>query len=771
MIESVRRDPAPQKDPSATRRPSPGSDRSPRRVLALGTAVATLCGVGALSAIGVAGAAAAPQVVPAITQTWGARVGGQVVLSSPVMANLPGGPAVVVGDEGGHVDALNLSNGHSVAGWPVSTAGVPVDSPPSVSGGAVLFGSGNSGDPHAGGYEAVNGSGGKLWFQAEADPPTNHNQLNGVQAGLAVGTLQNQTATVAGSLGQEMDAYNAATGTPLPGFPWFQADSMFSTAAIADVEGNGQNQIVDGGASTAGFGYNTTYTAGGHIRILSQSGNTGQPEPNGGLYCEYKTNQVVFSSPAVGQFLAGGSVGVVEGTSSEYSGVSQTDELLAIDKNCNLKWADKLDGDTSSSPAVADVLGNAGLQVIEATNNGNGGGTVYALDGPTGRVLWSQPALGAVIGGVTTADLFNKGYQDVIVGSSGGTQILDGRTGQQVATLGVGLVDLQNSPLVTRDANGTMGITLAGYDGAAGVVDHFEVTGSNGALVNEPGAWPEFHHDAQLTGNAGTPGPGTIITRVPCNPPAQRPDGYDLIASDGGIFTYGNLPFCGSEGSVVLNAPIVGMAQTANGGGYWEVATDGGIFTFGNAGFYGSEGGHPLNKPIVGMAATPDGHGYWLVASDGGIFTFGDAAFYGSEGGHPLNKPIVGMAATPDGHGYYMVASDGGIFTFGDAAFAGSEGGHPLNKPIVGMATDPATGGYWEVASDGGIFTFNAPFLGSKGGQPLNQPIISMAESNGGAGYRMVASDGGIFTFGNAPFLGSKGGQPLNKPIVGMSGF
>ncbi|WP_200891146.1 hypothetical protein, partial [Acidithrix ferrooxidans] len=76
-----------------------------------------------------------------------------------------------------------------------------------------------------------------------------------------------------------------------------------------------------------------------------------------------------------------------------------------------------------------------------------------------------------------------------------------------------------------------------------------------------------------------------------------------------------------------LNKPIVGMAATPDGKGYWLVASDGGIFTYGDAGFYGSAGAIPLNKPIVGMAATPDGKGYWLVASDGGIFTYGDAAF------------------------------------------------------------------------------------------------------------------------------------------------
>ncbi len=109
------------------------------------------------------------------------------------------------------------------------------------------------------------------------------------------------------------------------------------------------------------------------------------------------------------------------------------------------------------------------------------------------------------------------------------------------------------------------------------------------------------------------------------------------------------------------------MAATRDGGGYWLVASDGGIFNYGDAGFYGSSGSIALNKPIVGMAATPEGKGYWLVASDGGIFSYGDAGFYGSTGSIHLNKPIVGMAPTPDGKGYWLVASDGGIFSYGNA--------------------------------------------------------------------------------------------------------
>jgi hypothetical protein len=75
------------------------------------------------------------------------------------------------------------------------------------------------------------------------------------------------------------------------------------------------------------------------------------------------------------------------------------------------------------------------------------------------------------------------------------------------------------------------------------------------------------------------------------------------------------------------------MAATPDGHGYWLVASDGGVFSFGDARFHGSTGGIVLNQPVVGMAAAAGGNGYWLVASDGGLFSFGDARFFGSAAG------------------------------------------------------------------------------------------------------------------------------------------
>jgi hypothetical protein len=244
---------------------------------------------------------------------------------------------------------------------------------------------------------------------------------------------------------------------------------------------------------------------------------------------------------------------------------------------------------------------------------------------------------------------------------------------------------------------------------------------------------------------------------------------YWLVATDGGIFSFGGAPFYGSTGNISLNKPIVGMAGTPDGGGYWLVASDGGIFSYGDAGFYGSTGAIALNKPVVGMAATPDGKGYWLVASDGGIFAFGDAQFYGSTGNIALNKPVVGMASTPDGHGYWLVASDGGIFAYGDAQFYGSTGSITLNKPIISMLPGPNGAGYFLVASDGGLFSYgDTQFYGSLGGLPIKHPIVSAAATPNDNGYWMTDATGLVSNFGSANYYGSAP-NPLNKPIVGMA--
>jgi hypothetical protein len=718
------------------------------------------------------------------SETWStgplSDSGQPIALSSPVEADLDGQLSAVVGDRKGYVYAYNLGDPTgspptptSAAGWPTTNGSGPIDSTPSIDPlgngqSDVMVGSGNDADPTTGGYQAFGPSGNQLWFTPVVNPPSDDAPDVGVQAGMTQGTLEGGgTDVMAGSLGQVSYALNASNGVPLTGWPFFNSDSTHSTAAFADLYGTGQNEVIVGGDQTGGVAQGQQYADGGHLRILTAQGNQ---------ICRANTNQVVDSSPAVGGFLGGGATGIVVGTGSYFAGASDTDTLQAYNVRCQVQWSARLDGSTFSSPALSDVLGNGQLQVVEGTDQGVGNsGSVWVLNAATGQKIWEVSDIGRVIGSVVTANLSGGNYDDVIAPTINGAIVLNGQTGAEIADLSPDL-GLQNSPLVTDDPNGTIGITLAGYVPSAGAgspaegeIDHYEITGSDGALAVGAGSWPMFHHDPQLTGDAGGTTPEGSMPA--CSIPAAAYTGYRLAASDGGVFSFGGTPFCGSTGGIKLNAPVVGITSAPSTGGYWEVASDGGIFAFGGAGFYGSMGGQHLNQPVVGMAATPDGKGYWEVASDGGIFAFGDAGYFGSMGGQHLNKPVVGMTSSTDGGGYRLVASDGGIFSFGDAPFFGSMGGRPLNKPVVGMVNDTNTGGYWEVASDGGVFSFGgAPFYGSTGAIKLNAPIVGMAETSDGSGYRFTAADGGVFSF-SAQFLGSMGGSVLNKPIVGMTGF
>ena len=84
------------------------------------------------------------------------------------------------------------------------------------------------------------------------------------------------------------------------------------------------------------------------------------------------------------------------------------------------------------------------------------------------------------------------------------------------------------------------------------------------------------------------------------------------------------------------------MAATPDGGGYWLVASDGGIFAFGDAKFFGSLGGRPLSAPIVAVATNPVSGGYWMVGARAQVYTFPGGAATSAR-----NLQVVGMTEAP----------------------------------------------------------------------------------------------------------------------------
>jgi hypothetical protein len=283
--------------------------------------------------------------------------------------------------------------------------------------------------------------------------------------------------------------------------------------------------------------------------------------------------------------------------------------------------------------------------------------------------------------------------------------------------------------------------------------------------------------DTVFSGSSGT------TSLMVASPPPPPQHGYWLVGSDGGIFTFGSAQFYGSTGSLRLQRPVVGIVPTADRGGYWLDASDGGVFAFGDAGFYGSIPGlglHPagsglpnsLNAPIVGMVPSADGGGYFMVASDGGVFAFGDARFAGS-------CPGIGgcagaaVAVMPDasGNGYWLVTQSGHIYTFGDAPYYGSPGSE--GAAVTSAVRTPDGHGYWILFASGDIANFgDAGNFGSPAGQMGGtNPASAIFTTSDGGGYWVAAADGAVANYGDAPNDGSMLGTSLNGSIIAASGW
>jgi hypothetical protein len=245
--------------------------------------------------------------------------------------------------------------------------------------------------------------------------------------------------------------------------------------------------------------------------------------------------------------------------------------------------------------------------------------------------------------------------------------------------------------------------------------------------------------DAVFHGSMG----GTPLQRpvVGIVPTADR-GGYWLDASDGGVFSFGDTAFYGSipglglhpAGSGLpnsLNAPIVGMVPSADDRGYFMVASDGGVFAFGDATFAGScPGIGGCSGAAVAVVPDHSGQGYWLITSTGNVYTFGDAPFLGAPGQQAA--PITSAVATPTGNGYLILDGLGQVFSYGDAPALG-------NAPSGSLGTlDPATAifvtstghGYWVADALGQVFAFgDAPNDGDMSGTHLNGAIIAASGS------------------------------------------
>jgi hypothetical protein len=368
---------------------------------------------------------------------------------------------------------------------------------------------------------------------------------------------------------------------------------------------------------------------------------------------------------------------------------------------------------TTTTVSVNPSSSTSGTAVTYYASVTSAGGT------PTGTVTFSVGTstlctTGALVGGDASCSTSTAPEgTDTVTGTYSGSSDFTASSGTTTLAVSAPPAATTSTPSPTPAASSQHGYWLVGSDGGIFTFGAAQFYGSTGALTLQR--------------------PVVGIT------PTANDGGYWLVASDGGIFSFGNAGYYGSipglgiapAGSTNpkrLNAPIVGMVPSADGAGYFMVASDGGVFAFGDAKFEGScPGIGGCSGAAVAVMPDASGNGYWLVTATGQVYAFGDANNHGAPG--PQSVPVTAAVRTNDGGGYWILFANGVVAPYGDAASlggpAGAVGG--LN-PASAIFTTSDGGGYWVASADGSLYTYgDAPNDGSMAGQHLNGLIIAAA--------------------------------------------
>jgi hypothetical protein len=335
-------------------------------------------------------------------------------------------------------------------------------------------------------------------------------------------------------------------GAPRPGFPVTVQDQMWSGVAVGDLDGDGTKELAFASRNDTPFGGRAMYvfrasgaewmdgdsnpSTLGVFRVMNQNFNHGTPAiadldgdgPKEIVYGSFDGNLYAWRSDGSNlpgfpvnlqaPMSASVAIGKLDGPSGPFSIVipAANDSIYVIGadggRRANFpRWVRTTGTNRTPSPALADMNGDGALDIVQTSTNG----FVHVI-GANGffHPEWSGVRYSALTSYASecspvVADLDGDGQHDVVAGDEDGwLAAVSGADRRMLPGFPIRLgAEATGTPaLCDCDGDGLSEIVATDYGRSLYVWDYdfpFSPAG--------PPPWPQFHHDAERTGNASTP--------------------------------------------------------------------------------------------------------------------------------------------------------------------------------------------------------------------------------------------------------------------------
>jgi hypothetical protein len=305
---------------------------------------------------------------------------GTSIYSQPAIADLgldPGRKQIVFGTQSRRLYVL-LADGSVAPGFP-KTVPAPINSSPAVGDLdgdgepdiVVGFGSSLALRRH-GGIWAFRRDGTVLWKRTTKDFDGD-GWRDAVFSTPAIGDVDGDgdVEVAYGSWDGRVYLVDGATGKNHPDWPRFVRDTVWSSPALHDLDGDGKLEVIVGiDAHLEGIPTNTP--DGGCLHVFRFDGS----ELNGFPVC---VDQAMFSSPSIGDLDGDGLPDIVIGTGTYWPNRTHAVYAFRGDGSPLPGWPVGVDGQVSTSPALADLDGDGDLDVV-VTSDASGPGRAFHVD-------------------------------------------------------------------------------------------------------------------------------------------------------------------------------------------------------------------------------------------------------------------------------------------------------------------------------------------------------------------------------------------------------